>query len=178
VINTRTVKHWVDNGTIGCVLAWGGRQNSQTGVDFSSRRDVNIYAQFGPFDLSLNGSHSINHGILPIVREMSEAQIAQTAQCVNSPFLVFPAQGGQEPIDQGNTLDFLGTGLVCTAVFREDGELVYRYFEGVGKTCRVDCMNKNFGRKLHVRDLPGDDIDEVTPYRIGYITQKNAGDIQ
>lgn len=170
VLNTGTPKHFVSDGVLGCVYAWGGRT-------FTNRQDVEGHMNFlevhnHEYDCTLKGEQIIHAGAMALAPDTSETEIARAAQCLNSPLLIFGAEAElsgavSRPGSSPGALDLSKTGLIITAVFSEGGRLVYRFYEGAGSTHAVADLCKALGCELLVTDLAGNRLAEVTPYRIG-----------
>jgi hypothetical protein len=108
---------------------------------------------------------------------VSEADIAQAAQCFNTPMFTFGITNentnGITKITEGKLKkqmpDMSGTGLIVTAIVSQNGKMALRFYEAEGKSHRVDRISEKIGCKALVTDLAGKTLDEITPYRIGYI---------
>jgi hypothetical protein len=161
VMNKGTPKHFVENGIIGCVWAWGGRT-------FSNRMHLG-WLKNNKYDLSLKGVQTIVTGIMALNPEQSEADIAQAAQCLNTPMFTFEMKKHAESTPQKHFPDLSETGLIATAILTKDGQTECRYYEAEGKSHNVEKLSKDIGFNIHVTDLTGNAVDEITPYRIGYI---------
>ena len=161
VMNKGTPKHFVENGVIGCVWAWGGRT-------FSNRMHLS-WLKKNKYDLSLKGVQTIVTGIMVLNPGLSEAYIAQAAQCLNTLMFTIGMVKHAESIPRKHVPDLSETGLIATAILTKDGQMACRYYEAEGKSHRVDKLSKNIGCNILVTDLMGNAVDEITPYRIGYI---------
>ena len=162
VCNTGTPKHFVEQGVIGCVLAWGGRT-------FTNRTNTN-WEERQIYDLTLQGTHVIRSGAMAFAPGASEVMLTRAAQSLNSPMLVdsLAATGGGSP--RVWTVDLGGTGLIGTAVLIRDGRPVCRFFEPAGSPHAVRDIRAAIGADVQVTDLDGRILDRVDPYRIGYLT--------
>ena len=165
VLNTGTPKHYVKEGVLGCVLAWGGRvfTNRQSiEYDLTFLREHNY-----EYDCTLHGEQTIRSAAMALAKDSSEVDISRAAQRLNSPLLVFEALGGDNSNPQKDALDFSRSDLIVTSVFLNDGRLCYRFYEGAGKTHRCDELSKEMGSALQITDLAGNTLDQVGPYQIG-----------
>lgn len=161
VMNTGTPKHFVEDGVIGCVLAWGGNvYSNRMHLDWLDRNH---------YDLSLKGTQTIRSGIMATKNETTEAEISRSAQCLNSPLLTFGITDAAENISNKWGLDFSNIGLVVTAVLEKDGRTVCRFFEAEGRSHSIQEICKSIGYKVNITDLIGENLQEITPYRIGYL---------
>lgn len=165
VLNTGTPKHFVKDGVLGCVLAWGGRvftnrQCIEFDLEYLEKRN---YA----FDCTLHGNQTIRSGVLALTRDSSEVDIARAAQRLNSPLLVYDAPDANNSDSQQNVLDFKKTDLIVTAVYLYEGRPCYRFYEGAGKTHSVEALSKATGCALQIIDLAGNALGQVGPYQIG-----------
>jgi len=160
VLNAGTPKHFVEDGRIGCVWAWGGRT-------FSNRMHVE-WADRKQYDLTLKGDQSIRSAVMPLPASANEAGIAREAQCFNSPLVVFANAGDAEPVASA-AIDLSSTDLAATAVMRRGDTLCIRFFEAAGQEHSVSKIVAAVGRPVSIVDLEGTPLRTVPPYRIGYL---------
>jgi hypothetical protein len=161
LLNTGTPKHYVQDGVIACVWAWGGRS-------FSNRMHVD-WAKKDQYDLTLKGTQTIRIGVLGAEPEISEVDVARAAQYLNCPLAVF---AGPLSPSHGSTLaplDFSATSLVATAVTLRDGSPAYRFYEASGNSHTSTEICRLLSRQVRILDLKGQPMDVVSPYRIGYL---------
>jgi len=162
LFNTGTPKHFVEQGIIGNILAWGGRVfTNRTNTDWEKCHN---------YDLTLKGTHTIRSGAMVFAPGASEVQLTRAAQCLNSPMLVCASKGADGGKPQVWTLDLGGTGLIGTAILTMGGRPVCRFFEPAGKLHSAKDIQAAIGADVQVSDLTGRILDRVDPYRIGYLT--------
>ena len=168
VFNTGTPKHYVEQGVIGCVLAWGGRT-------FTNRTNPN-WEERQVYDLTLRGTHMIRSGAMALAPGASEVILTRAAQSLNSPMLVDQVPGAEGGQPRVWTVDLGGTGLIGTALLSRDGRPVCRFFEPAGQPHPVQDIRAALGAEGQVTGLDGRILDRVDPYRIGYLTLRAVGD--
>ncbi|NQU76217.1 MAG: hypothetical protein HQ546_07895 [Planctomycetes bacterium] len=161
VFNTGTPKHYVADGVLACVWAWGGRS-------FSNRMHAD-WAKKDQYDLRLSGVHLIRSAV-QAVADASDAQLARAAQSLNSPLIALGGPLGPQPAPIRQPLDLLETSLISTAVVRRGGVPALRFFESDGKTHSATQLSEALGQSVKITDLRGRPMDSISPYRIGYIT--------
>jgi hypothetical protein len=168
LLNTGTPKHYVADGAIVNVLAWG-RQS------YSNRMHVEGWLKQNQYDLSLKGIQEIHSAVCSVNPADSEVTIARNAQCLNTPMPVFGASSSSRLPLPGWSFDLSGTSLISSAIFLRDGRPVCRFYEAGGTTQSIDDLCHALGCEVKVTDLAGVQLDSVTPYRIGYLTLPKFG---
>ncbi len=161
LINTGMPKHYVEDGTIANVLAWGRKEYSNRLQ--GSEEWVHAY------DLSLSGAHYLRSAAVAMAAGHSEVHIARRAQCVNHPVLVFGAARASEPPIARWSLDLSRTSLISSALFLRDDRPVCRFWESGGGSQGVEELSEALGMKVDVTDLAGEPLEVIAPYRIGHL---------
>jgi hypothetical protein len=107
-VNWGTVKHWVRNGVIANVLAWGGKP-------FDNRIDFEwVTAQ--QYDLKLYGKQSIKYALIP-VGEFDGNRIVREVTDLMTPVFVTKGSGEKSFYEVKNK------DLAVTAVFEKQGKV-------------------------------------------------------
>lgn len=143
LMNTGTPKHFVQEGVLGCVLAWGGKE-------YSNRQDVDAYIQLCQderyqYDLKLYSKQTIRSGAMALASNSMETDIARAAQCLNSPLLVLASDDSLFSEQRHVALDLGKMDLIVTAIFLQEGKLCYRFFEGAGRTHSIKGLSEAAG---------------------------------
>lgn len=108
-INRGTIKHWVRNGTIANVLAWGGNH-------FDNRMHFDFWTGQQDYDLRLYGSQRVEYWLIPHGR-FDGVTVVRDAMALAAPAFVVKG-GGEKSFYAVQHQD-----LAATAVFHQDGEL-------------------------------------------------------
>jgi hypothetical protein len=173
VLNTGTPKHFVQDGVLGCVLAWGGQEYSNRQGQAADEYIQKIcHDERYQYDLKLHGEQTIRSGAMALAGDTTETDLARAAQCLNSPLLVLDAGESLPAEHQHVALDMGKSDLIVTAVFLQEGRLCHRFFEGAGKSHSIESLSAAAGCGLRVTDLKGQPLDQVQPYQIGCIYRK------
>lgn len=168
ILNTGTPKHFVREGVLGCVLAWGGREYSNRQGHAADEYIQKIcHDERYQYDLKLHGEQMIRSGAMALTSDSTETDIARAAQCLNSPLLVLDSDESPSPERRHVALDLGKTDLIVTAVFLQEGRLCQRFYEGAGRTHSIEGLSKAAGCGLRITDLAGNRLDRVQPYQIG-----------
>ncbi len=113
-IHRGTVKHWVNDGTIANVLAWGDNQ-------FTNRLHWD-WIEYSEYDIRLYGNQKIEYYLLPL-GEFDGNRITQMVDDIVSP--VFVTQGeGERSFYSQNEADTQVTG-----IYLDDGEVWVRGYQ-------------------------------------------------
>ncbi|NIQ99340.1 MAG: hypothetical protein GTN78_03955 [Gemmatimonadales bacterium] len=165
LINTGTPKHYVEDGVIGNVLAWGGRE-----IVFRMQGQWSLEPPApSPHDLSLSGVHHLRAAVQAVPADHSEVALARTAQRVNTPLLVFGASPGAALPPPRWSLDLSRTSLMSSALFLREDRPVCRFWESGGTSQTAEELREALGMKADVTDLAGESLEVIDPYRIGYL---------
>jgi hypothetical protein len=167
LINTGMPKHYVEDGTIANVLAWGRKEYSNRLQ--GSEEWVHAY------DLSLSGVHYLRSAVVALATDHSEVDIARRAQCVNHPLLVFHASQTDVLPKPYWSLDLSRTNLLSSSLSLRDGRPVCRFWESGGGSQTVEELREALGMNVDVTDLAGEPLEVIGPYRIGYLRLPSLG---
>jgi hypothetical protein len=162
VINTGTPKHYVEDGTIASVLAWGGAK-------YTNRMHADFWLTKDHYDLSLHGRQDLHWAVHALPARHEEVDVARIAQRVNCPPLVFSAVSGTALPQPSWSLDLSQTSLVSSALFRNGSRPACRFYECGGAPQTVQQLKSALGLDVEVTDLAGVPLEVIGPYRIGYI---------
>jgi hypothetical protein len=105
-VNRGTVKHWVKDGVIANVLAWGGRK-------YNARDSTGTWP--GTFDLRLYGKQKIEYGLVPY-GNFDGNRIVQEVNTLTAPVFVTKGKG------EKSLYAVTAQDLVLTAVYEKDGK--------------------------------------------------------
>jgi hypothetical protein len=108
-INRGTVKHWVRNGVIANVLAWGSNH-------FDNRMHYDGWTERQEYDLRLYGNQKVEYWLVPY-DNFDGVRVVQDAIALASP--VFALSGAGEK----SYYEIRQEDLASTAIFHEDGEV-------------------------------------------------------
>jgi hypothetical protein len=114
-VNWGTVKHWVRNGVIANVLAWGGNT-------FDNRIDFDFWVSKQQYDLKLYGKQTIKYALIPLA-EFDGNRIVRAVEDLTTP--VFVTKGGGEK----SFYEIRNQDLAVTAVFEKQGKLWARGYD-------------------------------------------------
>jgi hypothetical protein len=108
-VNWGTVKHWVRNGVIANVLAWGGNT-------FDNRIDFDDWVSQQQYDLKLYGKQTVKYALIPF-DEFDGNRVVREVNNLTAP--VFVTKGsGEKSFYEVNNKD-----LAVTAVFEKEGKI-------------------------------------------------------
>jgi hypothetical protein len=108
-VNWGTVKHWVRNGVIANVLAWGGNT-------FDNRIDFDYWVTRQQYDLKLYGKQTIKYALIPL-GEFDGNRIVREVNDLTAP--VFVTKGSGEK----SFYEVKSKDLAVTAVFEKEGKI-------------------------------------------------------
>lgn len=135
-VNWGTVKHWVRNGVIANVLAWGGNI-------FDNRSDFEWVLE-QQYDLNLYGKQTIRYALIPL-GEFDGNRIVREVSELTAP--VFVTKGGGEK----SFYEVKNRDLAVTAVFEKEGKVWARGYKlPNGQTTRF--------RDFEIFNAPIDDL--------------------
>lgn len=126
-VNWGTVKHWVRNGVIANVLAWGGNT-------FDNRSDFDFWVSQQQYDLRLYGKQTIKYALIPL-GEFDGKRIVREVSDLTAPVFVTKGTGEKSFYDVKNE------HLAVTAVFDREGKVWARGY------------NLPSGQKTNFRDF-------------------------
>jgi len=161
LFNTGTPKHYVKDGIIANVLAWGRES-------YTNRMHIS-WLQQTQYDLSLKGCQQIHSAVQALGAKHSEVNLARYAQCINSPLTAFFAAQRTTPPLPRWSLDLSPTSLLSSAFFLRGDRPVCRFYEAGGISQSVNDLRRTLGAEVAVTDLQGNPLEVITPYRIGYL---------
>ena len=122
-VNWGTVKHWVRNGVIANVLAWGGNT-------FDNRIDIDYWVTRQQYDLRLYGKQTIKYALIPL-GEFDGNRIVREVNDLTAPVFVTKGSGEKSFYEVTNK------DLAVTAVFEREGKVWARgYNLPTGKKTR------------------------------------------
>jgi len=163
-INKGTPKHWVRNGVIANVIAWGGNK-------FSNRHHLGWLKQT-QYDLKLYGSHTISYSLYPHKNGWKQAKVTEIVQNLLSPPLVClenPHKGVLQREKSFFTL--LPDSLVVTSIQSSEGRVNCRVYN-VGEKTLPEVKGANL---VKICDLSGKQIDEIEKFQIANLLIKLEG---
>jgi hypothetical protein len=112
-VNRGTVKHWVRNGVIANVLAWGGNT-------FDNRIDFDWVSQ-QQYDLKLYGKQTIKYALIPF-GDFDGNRVVREVNDLTAPVFVTNGSGERSFYEVKNR------NLAVTAVFEKEGRIWVRGF--------------------------------------------------
>ncbi|MQY78201.1 MAG: hypothetical protein GH151_03275 [Bacteroidetes bacterium] len=113
-VNRGTTKHWVENGLIGNVVAWGNDR-------FTNRMHWNWISRTS-YDVRLYGKQKIEYYLIPWDR-FNASNIIHNVENIIAPIYMIPGEG-EKSFYQINNMDF---GI--TAIYSKDGEIWVRGYK-------------------------------------------------
>jgi len=159
IINKGTPKHWVRNGVMANVIAWGGNK-------FSNRQYLGPLKQT-QYDLRLYGSHHISYSLYPHENGWREARVTSIAQHLLFPLLAHQASNHKGTLERERSFfKLFPDSLVVTSIQSSKDKV----------NCRVYNMGEKIspevrGAKLiKVRDLSGKQIDGIGKFQIANLS--------
>jgi alpha-mannosidase len=161
-INKGTPKHWVNNGVIANVIAWGGNK-------FSNRQGGGRWLKQTQYDLKLYGSHTISYSLYPHKNIWREARVANIAQDLSFPPLACQARNHKGILEKKRSFFELSpNSLMVTSIKNSEGKVSCRVYNIAEKT-----IPEVKGAKLiKIYDLSGKQIDEIGKFQIANLLTK------
>jgi len=108
-VNWGTVKHWVRNGVIANVLAWGGNT-------YDNRLDFDYWVTQQQYDLKLYGKQTIKYALIPLGK-FDGNRIVREVNDLAAPVFINGGSGGRSFYEVKNK------DLAVTAVYAKDGKV-------------------------------------------------------
>lgn len=105
-INCGTVKHWVRNGTIANVIAWGSNH-------FDNRMHFDGWTERQEYDLRLYGKHKVEYWLIPYDR-FDGVRVVQDATALTTPVIAVNGTGAK------SFYEIKQQDLAATAIFHQD----------------------------------------------------------
>jgi len=159
-INRGTPKHWVRNGVIANVIAWGGNK-------FSNRQGHGLWQP--QYDIKLYGSHTISYSLYPHENGWREARVANIVQNLSFPLLGYQVSNHKGTLEKKRSFFRLSPdSLMVTSIqsFKD----------------KVNCRVYNIGEKtlarvkgaklIRISDLSGKQIDEIERFQVANLLIK------
>ena len=160
-INKGTPKHWVRNGVIANVIAWGGNK-------FSNRLNVG-WLERTQYDLRLYGSHTISYSLYPHKDDWRKARVANIAQNLSVPFLTYTGSNHKGIIEEQKSLFRLfPDSLLVTSIQSSEDNLNCRVYNIGEKALPI----VKGARLIRCSDLSGEQIDEIGKFQIANLLIK------
>lgn len=114
-INRGTVKHWVRDGVVANVLAWGGSH-------FDNRMHFDFWVSKHQYDVRLYGRQKIEYWLIPY-GGFDGNRVVRDVNAVTFPVLGTPGGGGKSWYSVSDT------NLAITAVYEKEGQLWARGYQ-------------------------------------------------
>jgi Glycosyl hydrolase family 57 len=143
-VNWGTVKHWVRNGVIANVLAWGGNA-------FDNRIDFDFWVARQQYDLRLYGKQKIKYALIPI-GEFDRNKIVHEVNHLTSPAFVTKGSGMKSFYKAENE------NLAVTAVFEKQSKVWARGY-------KLPTGGKTNYRDFEIFNCPIEDLEQSGPFR-------------
>ena len=136
-INRGTVKHWVRDGLIANVIAWGGKT-------FDNRIHFDFWTRESRYDLCLYGKQKIEYYLIAY-GQFDGNRIVQDVNNIISPVFVTEGRG------QKSFYEVADKDIAVTAVFEKDGQIWVRGY-------KLPSENKSRYRDFEIFNRPLSDI--------------------
>jgi hypothetical protein len=161
-----TPKHWVSDGVLSNLLAWGEHTDA-----IGNRLDSGRWPK--TFDQRLNGVHVLRMGLYPHAGDWRAADVPGMARAFANPLLACQQHGaGGDLPARGEVLALVGRGFAATAVVVEDERLVCR---GYGTEQPAETAYRLKGLQAEGwRALTGTPIERLKPFQIGTLVLTRA----
>ncbi len=160
-INKGTPKHWIRNGVMANVIAWGGNK-------FTNRQHLG-WSKRTQYDLKLYGSYSISYSLYPHKNGWRKARVANVAQDLSFPLLRYQESNHKGILEKKRSFFRLFPDtLVMTSIQSSKDRVNCRVYNIGEKTSpRVE------GAKLiRISDLSGKQIDGIERFQIANLLIK------
>ena len=108
-VNRGTVKHWVRNGVMANILAWGGNI-------FGNRLHFDFWASKREFDLRIHQPQSLEYFIVPF-EQFDGRKVVRQVSDLTTPVFVAPGKGSRSVYKSDDK------AFAVTSVFRSEGEI-------------------------------------------------------
>jgi hypothetical protein len=108
-VNWGTVKHWVKNGVMANVLAWGGNV-------FDNRRDFDDWTAQQQYDLRLHGKQTISYALIPY-GQFDGNRIVHDVEELTAPVFMTKGRG------ERSFYEVKDRDLAVTAIYARDGQV-------------------------------------------------------
>jgi hypothetical protein len=157
-----TVKHFVKDGAVSNVLAWGGDGNR-----FGNR---NLAACFmKAFDLRPLGTHVFEHAVVPRSGGDGLGAVAEAARAWREPLVAVLSRsaGGRLP-PAFTAFSLRARGIEVTDVRRAAGAFILRVHEAVGEAS-LPRLGRGRWHRAELRGLDGAPLSRLGPFTIGTI---------
>ncbi len=160
-INKGTPKHWIRNGVMINVIAWGGNK-------FTNRQHLG-WSKRTQYDLKLYGSYSISYSLYPHKNGWRKARVANVTQDLSFPLLAYQESNHKGILEKKTSFFRLFPDtLVMTSIQSSKDRVNCRVYNIGEKTSpRVE------GAKLiRISDLSGKQIDGIERFQIANLLIK------
>jgi hypothetical protein len=137
-VNWGTVKHWVKEGVIANVLAWGGNV-------FDNRMDFDFWTSHQQYDLRLYGKQKIKYALIPY-SEFDGNRVVRDVSDLTTPVFVTKGSGEKSFYELKNR------DLAVTAVYEKEGKVWAR-------GCRLPSDHPSKWRNWEIFNAP---VEELT----------------
>ena len=160
-INKGTPKHWVRDGVIANVIAWGGSK-------FSNRQHL-VWLKRTQYDLKLYGSHTISYSLYPHQNDWKKANVVNVAQDLSFPLLAYLEDGHKGILSREKSLfRLLSHNLIMSSIQSQQGKIRCRVYN-VGDEAPPKVKEV---RLLKICDLSGRQIDKIGKFQIANLLVK------
>ena len=164
--NAGTPKHFVDDGVLHNVIAWGADTDNFNSRVYGSMK----YSK--KFDLSLHGRYHYRWAVMPHSSKMSAGETANLCRSWMEPPVAVITEGSNGRLKESANYFRVGRDLVPVSVEKQRGkrgEIRIMVFEPNGRKVEVKVRNSLRDRKSSAELLDGTKLRSFAPHKIGWV---------